>query len=140
MFHCRFLIVCSVARRVRPCSGELVDMGSSEVPSRDSVLKEDIQLSVGSSLGFGNSEVGPDEAKEAEAGPKESSFATPVQGIGVEEVGHDDCVDDTKDVVNDSRDDNSLCTESSGGNFGDYTWNLTDKRRILASPHNLPRL
>ena len=59
-------------------------------------------LTIGAALRLGDSEVGPDQADEAHPGPEQARFASPIESVGVEEVRHEDIVDNPEDIVDDS--------------------------------------
>lgn len=99
--------------------GELIDPSGLELPGGDSVLEEDIKFTVRSSLGFGESEVGPDETTETSSSPEVTGFRTPVPSGRVEHVRVENTDDDTTQVVQVSSKDDSLGSESSRSNLSD---------------------
>lgn len=100
-------------------SRELVDNGGLELPSWNSLLEENVKLSVRSTLGLGKSEVSPDETAETSSGPKVTRLGTPVPSGRVEHVRVQDADNDTTDVVQVSGQDDGLGSESSGTNLSD---------------------
>ena len=52
-----------------------------------------VDLFEGETLGFGDEEVGVDEAADAEGAPDEEDFGAEVAFVGVDHVGGDDCND-----------------------------------------------
>src|SRR6202035_3840999 len=53
---------------------EDIQLGRSELASRDATLKEDIHLTIGTTLWLRKTEEDPDDAKEARASPEESGL------------------------------------------------------------------
>lgn len=60
---------------------ELINLGRSETSGGHSVFKQDIKLSVCTSLGLRKSKVCPDSKEETETGPEKSGFWAPVPSI-----------------------------------------------------------
>jgi hypothetical protein len=58
--------------------GEDIDVILGEFPCRDTSLEHQVQLGEGSASGFGNAEVGVDDAEEADAAPEETGVVAPV--------------------------------------------------------------
>ena len=98
---------------------ELVDLGRLELSGGHSVLEEDVELSVRSSLGLGESEVGPDETEHTGTEPEVSRLGTPVPGGRVEHVRVEDADDDTTQVVEVSGEDDRLGSQSGGTDLTD---------------------
>lgn len=53
-------------------AAEDVDVGALELAGGNLVLEENVELAVGAALGLGETEVDPDNAEEAGAGPEEA--------------------------------------------------------------------
>lgn len=56
---------------------EHIDLRARELPGADAALEEQIELSKGAALGFGNAVVSIDDAKEADAAPEEAGVVSP---------------------------------------------------------------
>lgn len=98
---------------------ELRGIRGAELASGDLVGEEDVQFTVGPSLGFGEAEVRPRETERVEAEPEEAGLGPPVPCGGVEHVRGDDAVDDPEHVVDVAREHDGLGAETGGGQFGD---------------------
>lgn len=101
--------------------GEHVDLGRGELASRYLLLEEDVEGTVGSVLGLGEAEEGPDDAEEAGTSPEESRLRSPVPLGGVEHAGREDVGDDTANVVGVTGEHDGLGTETSRGDLGNET-------------------
>jgi len=98
---------------------ELRRIRSAELTSGDLVGEEDVQFTIGTSLGFWETEKCPGDTEGVEAEPEEARFGTPVPSGGVEHVRCDDAVNDTENVVNVSGEHDGLGAETGGGQFSD---------------------
>jgi hypothetical protein len=95
---------------------EHIDLSLGKLPGADAALKQDIELSKGSVLGLGESEVGVDEAQECDTAlqmvsiftyrsnqsltyPEEAGEVAPVPGRGVEHVRSKNTVDNSNHVA-----------------------------------------
>ena len=76
-----------------------MNLGLFKLARTDSPLKEIVKLGVRPALGLRKTEKAPHQTDEVDAGPEEACFALPIPGGGVEHVGHQDAVENTKDVV-----------------------------------------
>lgn len=61
-----------------------------EIPCRDPLLKEKIQLSECPACWFWDAEIRVEDAKEAEAGPEEAGEETPIPFSRIQHVGRKD--------------------------------------------------
>ena len=98
---------------------ELRSIGGAELAGADLVGEEDVQFTIGTSLGFWQTEECPGDAEGVEAEPEEAGLGSPIPGGGVEHVGDDNTIDDTEYVVDVSGEHDSLGSETGGGEFGD---------------------
>ena len=64
-----------------------VDVCGRELAGTNVLLKEEINLGESAAAGFGDAEVGVDDAAEADASPEKSGEVAPVPGAGIEHVG-----------------------------------------------------
>lgn len=85
-------------------ASELINDCRSEFPGRDFVLKEDVEFTICSVFRFGEPEERPDETQGREPAPEKAGLGAPIQLRRVEEIRHDDSVDDTDDDICDSSD------------------------------------
>jgi hypothetical protein len=96
-----------------------LNLGSLELASRNSTLKENIELTIGSALGLRKTEISPDSTEEASSGPEETSLGTPVPSRRVQHARSDDVGHDSDNVVCVSGEDDSLGSETGGGQLSD---------------------
>lgn len=85
-------------------ASELINDCRSEFPGRDFVLKEDVEFTICPVFRFGEPEERPDETQGREPAPEKAGLGAPIELRSVEEIRHDDSVDDTNDIVRDSSD------------------------------------
>ena len=78
---------------------EAIDDCALEFPGRNTLLKEEVELSVSSALWFRKTEVSPDETDEVKTAPEEASLSSPVKSGRVHESRLNNADDDTKNVV-----------------------------------------
>lgn len=98
---------------------EAVNDRAAKLPSRDTLLEEDIELSVSPALWLGKTEERPDKAAKARSGVEKTTLCAPIPSTGVEHTWSNNIADDRTDVVEVPGQDDSLLAKTSG-------WNLCD--------------
>lgn len=98
---------------------ELINHGILEMPGGDTLLEEDIELSISPALGFRKAEEGPEEAAEASSGVEEASFGTPVPCSRVQHARSENVSDDRGKIVGVAGNNHGLLAETS-------RWDLCD--------------
>lgn len=71
-----------------------LDDSSSKVPGRNTLLEQDIKLSIGPSLWLGKAEEGPHEAEEARSSIEETCFGAPIPRARVQHAGSENIAND----------------------------------------------
>lgn len=84
-----------------------VHICGSKVSGTDALLEEHVDFSKSSTAGLGKSEVGVDDAAEADSTPKESGVVAPVPSSGIQHVRRQNVCDYTHDVA--AREVSNLC-------------------------------
>jgi len=98
---------------------EFLDLGGLELPCWDLGLEKDVQLSVRTSLGLGQSEESPDQTDGSGGSPEVTGLGSKVPCGRVQHVWVKNTDDDTTNVVQVSGKDDSLGPQSSGSDLGD---------------------
>lgn len=97
---------------------KLINNGILELPSVDFPFEQDIELTIGTTLGLWEAEEGPDHNRKANTAPEKSSFTRPRPSSWVEHVRNYDIVDNAKHVVGVPGKDHGLSAKTSGRKFG----------------------
>lgn len=98
---------------------EAIDDCALEFPGRNTLLEEEIELSVSSALWFRKTEERPDEAAKASSSVEEATLCAPIPSTRVEHAWGDDVADNGTEVVEVPGQDNRLLAETGG-------WDLCD--------------
>jgi hypothetical protein len=96
-----------------------LNLSSLELASRNSTLKENVELAIGSALGLRKTEISPDSTEEAGSSPEETGLGTPVPSRRVQHARSNDIGHDSDNVVCVSGEDDGLGSETGGGQLGD---------------------
>ena len=96
-----------------------IDIGLSEFPRRDLVVKQDVQLLIRAILGLGQAEVSPDGGYSPRGKPEEPGLAFPIPLNRVDHVWVQDARGDLDNGVRVARNDDCLRPQSHGRRLGD---------------------
>ena len=98
---------------------ELLHHRAGEMPRRNTLLEQNIQLSVRPALGLREAEERPQEAEETCSSVEETALCAPVPRTGVQHAGREHVADDRSHVVEVAGEDDGLLAEAGGWDLGD---------------------
>jgi hypothetical protein len=94
-----------------------IDLERLELPSRDVLSEENIELVKRAILGLGKSEVGPDEDDPSTAAPDKSGVAAEIPGLRIHKVVLQSATHHAADVVSITSKADRLLSQPSGANL-----------------------